>query len=331
MGGVKGIIGELVLKYIAENPDMHVRELARKLHAERPDVFKHVEHARGNVRFHKGIGSGKLRNTKGYEKHKEIVGNYYLKQSERKNKDDYQIKNKLIGIISDIHIPFHDLDSISCALDYFAEKNVDGILINGDLVDFYQLSRWTKNPEERSFAEEVKMTIEFLTMLRDSVPNIDIYYKMGNHEDRYENFLFSNAKELLGLQDFEFSNIFELDYLNVKLIGSRQKIQAGKLSIVHGHEFGHSVFSPVNVARGLFLRAKANALTSHHHQSSHHAESDINGNQTGCWSIGCLCDLRPDYRPFAFTKWNHGAALVEVYENGNFHVENFIIIDGKKI
>ena len=324
-------VKDIVKKYIEDNPNQYIRETAKKMYNERPDIFKNLEHARSAVRYHRGVGCGDKRNPIGYEKHNQLMQGYFIKQSERKNKDDFELKNKKVGIISDVHIPFHDIDAVSCALDYFAEKNVDAILINGDLVDFYQLSRWIKNPEERSFAEEVEMTIEFLTMLRDSFPDIDIYYKMGNHEDRYENFLFGNAKELLGLADFEFSNIFELDYLNVKLIGSRQKIQLGKLSIVHGHEFGHSVFSPVNVARGLFLRAKANALTSHHHQSSHHAESDINGNQTGCWSIGCLCDLRPDYRPFAFTKWNHGAALVEVYDNGNFHVENFIIIDGKKI
>lgn len=49
------------------------------------------------------------------------------------------------------------------------------------------------------------------------------------------------------------------------------------------------------------------------------------------WSLGCLCDLRPDYRPFAFTKWNHGAAVVNVSENGNFHVDAFTIINGKVI
>jgi len=85
----------------------------------------------------------------------------------------------------------------------------------------------------------------------------------------------------------------------------------------------------VNPARGLFLRAKASILAGHNHQTSAHHENDINGSQTACFSTGCLCDLQPDYRPFAFTKWNHGAAIVELNKEGNFSVDNFRIIEGK--
>ena len=38
-------------------------------------------------------------------------------------------------------------------------------------------------------------------------------------------------------------------------------------------------------------------------------------------------ELAPEYRPFAFTKWNLGAAWVEVYEDGSFMVDNFRIIE----
>lgn len=34
-------------------------------------------------------------------------------------------------------------------------------------------------------------------------------------------------------------------------------------------------------------------------------------------------------RPFAFTKWNHGFAHVEVDDDGMFEVDNYRIIGGK--
>lgn len=324
---------ELAAKYIQENPDMFKRELARKMYQERPDLFESIELARGVIRkCVNGPGVEKRgAPLPGFESHYNLMQQYNIRAEERKTKSDYIITGSHIGIMGDLHIPFHAEDAIAATLDYFTSKNVDTIIINGDLVDFYQLSRWSKDPSERPFSHEVRMTVEFLTYLRDAFPDASIYWKMGNHEDRYETFFRTNAKELIGLEDFEMQSIFDLDYLNIHLVGSRQKMKVGKLNVVHGHEFGQSIFSPVNPARGLFLMAKASCITNHHHQSSHHAENDINGNPTGCWSLGCLCDLRPDYRPFAFTKWNHGAAVVNVSENGNFHVDAFTIINGKVI
>jgi hypothetical protein len=39
--------------------------------------------------------------------------------------------------------------------------------------------------------------------------------------------------------------------------------------------------------------------------------------------------MSPDYRPFGFTKWNHGFAVVEIEKNGYFTVHNKRIIEGK--
>ena len=39
--------------------------------------------------------------------------------------------------------------------------------------------------------------------------------------------------------------------------------------------------------------------------------------------------MEPEYAPYAFTKWNHGAAFITKNEAGTFHVDNFRIIDGK--
>ena len=110
-------------------------------------------------------------------------------------------------------------------------------------------------------------------------------------------------------------------------IKGRQIAKAGKLHLLHGHEFGHSVFSPVNPARGLYMRAKESSIIGHHHQTSEHSEKSLSGEVVTTWSIGALCGLSPEYMPF--NKWNHGFARVEVQENGNYIVHNKRIIKYK--
>ncbi len=105
----------------------------------------------------------------------------------------------------------------------------------------------------------------------------------------------------------------------------KQIIKYADLNIIHGHEYVFSISNPVNAARGLFNRAKASTLCFHHHRTSEHTETTITGKTITCWSVGCLCNLRPDYMPL--NSWNHG--FVEIYGDGNdgFHVDNKRIVN----
>ncbi len=111
------------------------------------------------------------------------------------------------------------------------------------------------------------------------------------------------------------------------VVGEKRVIKANKLNIIHGHEYP-SVFSPVNIARGLYMKGKVSAMQGHNHQSSTHVETDMNGDIVTTWSLGCLCELNPAYMPL--NKWNHGFAIVDLSDNGKeFHVRNFRIHKGK--
>jgi hypothetical protein len=152
-----------------------------------------------------------------------------------------------------------------------------------------------------------------------------ITYKLGNHEERLERYLIQKAPALYGWEILSWSNLIGMP--EITIIDNKRVIKAGKLSIVHGHEFGRQqVFNPVNPARGYFMRAKASVLGGDKHQTSEHIESDINGKIIGAWSTGCLCDLHPKYLPI--NRWNLGAAIVE-HDGDQYEVDNFKIINGK--
>jgi hypothetical protein len=134
------------------------------------------------------------------------------------------------------------------------------------------------------------------------------------------------AAELEGVEEFSLENIIKARAEGIEVIGDKRIIKLGDLNVVHGHEFGGSIFSPVNIARGLFLRGKVSALQGHNHQTSEHTETNMNRDITTTWSTGCLCELHPAYLPI--NKWNHGFTIVDI-DGNDFHVRNKRIDKGK--
>ncbi len=134
------------------------------------------------------------------------------------------------------------------------------------------------------------------------------------------------AGELNGVDEFELENIIKSRAEGIEIIKDKRIIKAGALNIIHGHEFGGSVFSPVNIARGLFLRGKVSAMQGHNHQTSEHTESNMNGEIVTTFSLGCLSELNPAYLPI--NKWNHGFSMVDI-DGESFDVRNKRIFKGK--
>ena len=124
-----------------------------------------------------------------------------------------------------------------------------------------------------------------------------------------------------------FESILKADYYNLVIIGDKRIVKVGDhLNCVHGHEFGGGYRSPVNPARGLYNKGKEIALGAHHHQTSQHTAKTMTGDIISCWTLGCLCDLRPDYLPM--NEWNHGFCMI-YQDSGGFSLENYKIIKGK--
>lgn len=312
-------------KYGWEMPTM---KLARILHRDNPIIFHSVEDARDVLRAIEGkhLGGNQKR-----DKTKKVVPDrpvnpYKLPSSDEIRWEPYVIDAKRVLILSDIHIPYHSVQAITACFDFAKAENPDAIILNGDTIDFYQLSRFMKDPRARSFAGELAAFKEFFASLIDAFPNAKVYYKLGNHCERYQHFLLQKAHELLDVDEFDFTNIIRARAQGIEVIGDKRIMKLGALNVLHGHEFGGSIFSPVNIARGLFLRGKVSAMQGHHHQTSEHTETNMNGEITTTYSVGCLCELHPAYLPI--NKWNHGFAMVDI-DGMNAHVRNFRIHKGE--
>lgn len=227
-------------------------------------------------------------------------------------------------------MPYHSLSALTAAFNFAKKDNPDAILLNGDTLDFFGLSRFCKDPRKRHFAEELQSFKELIDVIKKTFPKAKLYLKLGNHEERYFHYLWMKAGELVGVKEFELENIIKSRANGITIIGDKRIIRANELNIIHGHEFASGVFSPVNVARGLYLRSKTHAIQGHNHQSSSHTEPNMNGKITTTWSTGCLCELHPEYMPI--NKWNHGFAMIDLDVNKkDFYVRNFSIVNGKTV
>jgi predicted phosphodiesterase len=320
---------EYVIKLVRKYPDTPNLTLAKKIMKDKPELFPNVESARSYIRAIKGANKGATIKPVPdlIQNRDEIKNPFKLPESEADDWTRYAIKGvtKLL-VLADIHLPYHDVEAVTAAIKEGKKEKVDGVLINGDLLDFHTLSRFVKDPTARSFWGEVEMGREFFKILRKEFPKAQLFYKIGNHEERWENYMRVKAPEILDCSDFKLDVILRLAESGVQYIDNKRIIECSGLLILHGHEFFGSPSQAVNPARGLFLKTYTSSMIGHLHKSSEHTEYTLDGKIKTTWSTGCLCYLTPEYA--RINKWNHGAAIVS-FEDGNYNVRNFRIYNGK--
>ena len=311
--------------------DMPTMKLARIMYAENNLTFKDVEDARVFLRYIEGKLGPKVRKFKTIIPMPERPKNpYNLPESYQEKREPFILPKVCdnILLISDLHIPYHDIDAITIALDYGKKENVNTIFINGDLIDNSRVSRFEKDMKKRSVKQEFDATKEFLVQLRAAFPDASIYWLKGNHCVRWEKFLEQKVREIWDDPYFHLEERLRLNEQNIKLLDDTVLVKAGKLSITHGHHIIKGIFVPVSPARGAFMRAKQSVIVGHLHRSSYHTEMDLDGKVIGCWSTACLCELRPNYSPLVSNS-QHGFAHITIDKTGDFTVKNYQIINGK--
>lgn len=313
--------------------------LAKLIFAENPGVFSSVDSIRTRIRYfsskrgdtNKDVRSKAVENifdrpTKSVE---EFRSRFYF-ESDVVDIPDYVLEPGRWGIVSDIHYPYHDKVALEIALENLHKKGIKKLLLLGDIMDFYECSDFEKDRSKRKLAEEISgFRDEILPILQDNFERI--VFKIGNHEHRWTRLLRRQAPMILGMPEFQLDVILRLGEKGIGFADNMQKIKAGKLDIWHGHEIRGGFFIPVNPARSAMVKYKGNILIGHHHRTSFEPMQLANGDSYGAWSLGCLCDLRPEYYPTAYTVWNHGFGELALEGDGNFQFENWRIIKGKVV
>lgn len=87
----------------------------------------------------------------------DLIDNFGIEISLGREYTSQQLPSELkkIGVLSDIHFPYHNLEALRVAIAYLREQEIDCLYLNGDIFDFYSISRHEKDPDMQDFPREI--------------------------------------------------------------------------------------------------------------------------------------------------------------------------------
>ena len=329
---------QLVAEACRRFPDTPTKTVARALYAKHPQLWPTLEACYLAVRYTRGAKGKAARSRPGVIAPRPLQRagfTWKFPASRAATWEPHPLTARRTLVLSDIHIPFHDSAAIMAIVRHARGwlRPGDAILLNGDICDFFSISRFDKNPTKSSLKTEIDLTRAFLGWLRGQFPRCELIFKFGNHDEWFDKYLWRKAPELFDLPQIRLEHLLtqpigaEPAIEGITFITDQRKITAGHLDILHGHELGKgSIAPPVNPARGFFLRTMECTLAGHLHRTSHHQERTSKGKQIACWSSGCLCGLHPDYA--VINKWDHSATRIDLHGD-DFQVTPLRVINGK--
>lgn len=230
------------------------------------------------------------------------------------------VKNANIVVASDVHIPFQDDKAVNSFLKYCKHKQPDIIVLNGDIMDFFRLSRFTKG-EGRNPLQEITMCRKFLKSLREMCKNAAIYYIIGNHCTRLEKYVLEKAPELASLVEDVFTILKVKDF---DIIGCASLLLNNQLVFKHGTLLGNkSGLSAIKEMENAYM----SGCTGHCHKLAKYITRKA-GRKFIWIESGCLCRLDPEY--MVNPNWQQGFALFEI-KNGKLKHSKIVEIEDGEI
>jgi len=240
--------------------------------------------------------------------------------------DRFKVNKGRVLVIADVHIPYHDKLCVEAALDYGARRKVNAIVLLGDVLDFYQISRFVKNPKNKSIGEEIKQTREFLTELRKRFPKAQIFYKEGNHEKRFNDYIYQNAAALSDLTEDLLISKLGLRELNIRYMSEYFRI--GKLWYLHGHEKPGGSYNPEYITNVMWKYIHDHFIVGHFHRNQEKIFKNISNDKFWTGAVGYMA--RPDGLEYAkLNNWNQGFCEIEYGERGIFRASLKTVDNGE--
>ena len=223
--------------------------------------------------------------------------------------------------INDIHIPFQDKETLRVLYKFLADFKPSQIVIAGDMLDFYELSSFDKDPKRKfCIQDEIDQCYEFLKELKKYCE--EIHFIKGNHEDRLRRFLWKNPS-LASIKVLELPKLLNLDTLGI---------------FYHDFEY---VYNNFRFTHGTIVRQESGAsakaelmkygnsmASGHTHRLGTYVKTDSRGT-VAAYEGGCLCDLNPEYIN-GIPNWQQGFIVYRFIGN-RFFAQPIPIIDHKFI
>ena len=240
-----------------------------------------------------------------------------------------------IIFLSDIHAPFHDEDAIKAVLRFIPEFDPHRIVLNGDIQDFYSLSRFDRDYERNeSLDEEIGVGNRIRSQIRHAAPNADIIETEGNHEARLEAYLRRNVDTLAPIlslpkvkEAMSMASLFNYDLYNITGYGSEGFFLREDFRVKHG-EFARQDAGMSGKAQ--MLRGFSSGVSGHSHRLARFPFRADGGRLYEWFEGGCLCSLDAEYLRGGVPNWEQGFTVGQFSTKGSAHFMEVVPIrDGK--
>lgn len=228
--------------------------------------------------------------------------------------------------MGDVHVPFQNAPSLLALRRFMKAFMPDRIYLVGDIMDFYAVSSFDKDPERiTGLQDEIDQTIQLLSTIRREHSNTKIIYLEGNHEARLQRYLYKHP-EISSLNALSMNNLLSLRALDIDWIKQTTSHIYHKFIIEHGDIVRQQ---SAYTARAQLEKRGLSGLSGHTHRLGTHYHSDMSGDYVWCEN-GCLCELNPEY-VVGKPNWLNGFS-VGYFKHGRdnrFSIEQIPIIKGK--
>lgn len=202
-----------------------------------------------------------------------------------------------------MHVPYGDPAAQTILLSFLQHFRPDIAVIAGDLLDFYPLSPFDKDPRRRfELSRELKVAQEYLAAIDAVLPKrAERVLIGGNHEDRLRRYLWRSAPELENLPELEVETLLGLEERGWRWLPYYDAVTAcGSPGYnCHGILITHGVMArkwSCYSARAHFERFHCNGVHGHTHRQGSYFFRAYGGEWQ--WiEAGCQCKLEPPYSP----------------------------------
>lgn len=212
-----------------------------------------------------------------------------------------------ILVVPDTHAPFHDQRAWDLMIKVGKALKPDHIVHIGDLIDFYSISKFTKDPSRKlSVDSEIKVARTLLDDL-DSLGASNKHLLMGNHDDRFQRYLFERAPELVGIEELSLPYLLGLKKRGWDWTRYRDDYKLGKAFFTHD-----AGFYGVNALKSTYQRYQHNVIFGHSHRFDSLQRGNAIGERHFAGQFGWLGDFKAvdyTYRAQATSDWAHGFGI----------------------
>lgn len=243
-------------------------------------------------------------------------------------------------LLPDIQHPRHDPACIKAVIHKFIPWfKPHLVVILGDALNMDAINHWRREKDDKKYFEGKRLDKEYksfdkeiLTPIEKAIDkDTERVYLGGNHED-WANLVVNKEPNLEGLVEPEIRlRLTErgwkwIPYVSEDRDGNtvRGTYQVGKLLVSHG-----VYLNKFHTAKVAETHSKSCAYGhTHDIQIFSKIFEDDRGYHTA-QSIGCLCNMSPDYMKGKPNKWVHGFGIIYVQPNGDYNLYVPVINHGR--